>query len=74
MSHEDVIAARVPVCLDMARTDPDRIAQLATIRAAATYKQRDTVMAAGWATVPGSETPDRDLAQACMEELELGAS
>ena len=27
MAHENVIAALTPVCLDMARTDPDRTAQ-----------------------------------------------
>ncbi|WP_227288055.1 hypothetical protein [Boseongicola sp. H5] len=73
-SHDSVIAALVPVCLDIARTDPDRIAQLATVRAAATFRRRDAVMEAGWATMPGSETPNRDLAMACMEALELDAS
>jgi DMSO/TMAO reductase YedYZ heme-binding membrane subunit len=71
MSHDNVIAALVPVCLDMARTDPDRVTQLETIKAATTYRRRDAVMAAGWATVPGSEAPNRDLAQACLSALEL---
>ncbi|MDA3889387.1 MAG: hypothetical protein PF443_11445 [Allgaiera sp.] len=73
MSHDDVIAALVPVCLDVARTDPDRIGQLATIRAAVTFRRRDALMEAGWATVPGSDAPDRDLAEACLAELEIGA-
>ena len=71
MAHDDVIAALVPVCVDMARTDPSRAEKLATIRAASTYQRRDAVMAAGWATMPGAETPDRDLAQACLTALEL---
>ena len=71
MAHDDVIAALVPVCVDMARTDPSRAEKLATIRAASTYQRRDAVMAAGWATMPGAETPDRDLAQACLPALEL---
>ena len=74
MAHDDVIAALLPVCLDMSRTDADRVAKMATIRAATSYRQRDAVMDAGWATVPGSEAPDRDLAQACMAGLELDAS
>jgi len=28
-------------------------------------------MAAGWATVPGTDAPDRDIAQACLAALEL---
>lgn len=71
MSHDHVIAALVPVCLDMARSDLERGNKLATIREASTYKRRDAVMTAGWATVPGATTPDRDLAQACLSELEL---
>ncbi|MFD1158995.1 hypothetical protein [Roseovarius aestuarii] len=74
MSRDSVIAALLPVCLDMSRTDSDRIAKLATIRETSTYKQRDAVMSAGWATMPGSETPDRDLAQACVAALDLEAS
>ncbi|WP_323776376.1 hypothetical protein [Leisingera sp.] len=74
MSHDKVIEALVPVCLDIARTDTNRAAKLTEIREASAYKRRDIVMAAGWATVPGSQAPDRDLAQACMGKLELDAS
>ena len=74
MAHDNVIAALLPVCVDMSRTDTDRVAKLATIREAATYRRRDAVMAAGWATVPGSEAPNRDLAQACLAALEADAS
>jgi hypothetical protein len=31
-------------------------------------------MEAGWATVPGAESPDRNLAAACIDGLELDAS
>lgn len=71
MAHEDVVEALVPVCLDIARTDSARVEKLATIRAASTYQRRDAVMAAGWATVPGTEAPNRDLAQACLAKLDL---
>ena len=74
MAQDEVVSAMVPICLDMARADPDRIAQLATIRAATSYKRRDAVMATGWATMPGADSPSRELAQACMEGLNLDAS
>ena len=61
----------VPVCLDMARSDPVRADKMATIRAASTYQRRDTLMAAGWSTVPGTDAPNRDIAQACLAALEL---
>ncbi|AWI86890.1 hypothetical protein CEW88_24130 (plasmid) [Alloyangia pacifica] len=77
-SHDSVIAAMVPVCLDLAQSDPERSAKMETIRAASTYKQKDAVMSAGWATmsagwatVPGAEKPDADIAKACLSALAL---
>lgn len=74
MAEDEVIAALVPVCLEISRTDPNRVAQIAAIREASTSQRRNVVMETGWATMPGSDGPNRDLAQACMEGLELDAS
>ncbi|MFD0980005.1 hypothetical protein [Tropicimonas aquimaris] len=74
ISRDDVVSAMVPVCLDIARTDPERVEKLATIRAASTYQRRDAVMKAGWATVPGAEAPDREIAQACLASLDLNVT
>jgi pimeloyl-ACP methyl ester carboxylesterase len=74
MAHNDVVDALVPVCLNNSLLDSDRIVKLATIKKASKYNRRDAVMEAGWATVPGSEKPNRDLAEACAEGLELDAS
>jgi alpha/beta superfamily hydrolase len=71
MSRNDVVASMVPVCLDMARSDPARVDKLEMIRATATYQRRDALMTAGWATVPGTDAPNRDIAQACLKELDL---
>ncbi|MDP5220944.1 hypothetical protein Q5Y75_27540 [Ruegeria sp. 2205SS24-7] len=74
MAKDRVIAALVPFCLDMSRTDIERTTKLATIREASSFRRRDAVMEAGWATMPGSEGPNRELAQACIEGLDLDAS
>jgi hypothetical protein len=74
MSRSDVVAAMVPVCLDMSRTDPDRAAKLAAIREATTFRRREALMDAGWATMPGAEAPDRDIALACLASLDVDAS
>ncbi|MEL6285411.1 MAG: hypothetical protein AAFQ18_04310 [Pseudomonadota bacterium] len=71
MSHDDVVAAMVPVCLDMAQADPQRAAKLAAIRETQKYKRRDALMEAGWATMPGAEAPNRDIAQACLASLDV---
>jgi hypothetical protein len=74
MSREDVVASMVPVCLDMARSDPARAEKLATIRAASTYLRRDALMTAGWATMQGSNGPNGDIAQACIAALDVDRS
>ena len=74
MSRADVVASMVPVCLDMARSDPAQADKLATIRAASTYQRRDALMAAGWATMPGTDAPNRDIAQACLAVLDVDGS
>ncbi len=68
-AHDEVMSAMVPVCLELSREDPERVAKIAVIRDTATYRRRDAVMKSGWATMPGSEEPDRDLAQACLKGL-----
>lgn len=70
----EVTAALVPVCLDLSSRDPDRAAKLVTIKAATPFKRGDAVMDAGWATIPGSDKPDRDLARACIDGLALDAA
>lgn len=74
LAEEEVIAALVPVCLDMSRADNERIAKLATIREASSFKRRDAVMETGWSTMPGSDGPNRDLAQACLAALDVDRS
>lgn len=74
LSHDDVVAALVPICLDKAATDPQRARKLETIRTATSYKQRDALMDTGWATMPGSAEADRDIAGECLKGLELDDS
>ena len=71
MARDDVVAAMVPVCLEMAQTDPERLAKLTTIRDASGYQQSSALMDAGWATMPGTDAPDRAIAKACLAALEL---
>jgi pimeloyl-ACP methyl ester carboxylesterase len=74
LSHEKVIAALVPVCVGMSRADTERAGKLEQIRETPSYQRRNILMETGWATVPGSDSADRDLAEACLAALELGKS
>jgi len=74
VAHETMIAAMVPVCLDLSANDPDRAAKLAVIRETPVASRREAIMTSGWATVPGSKQPSHDLAQACMNALDMRPS
>jgi len=71
MSQDDVVASMVPVCLEMAQSDPARAEKLETIRAASSNQRRDALIETGWATVPGTDAPNRDIAQACLAALDV---
>jgi len=65
----EVVAALVPICLEQSSQDPQVVATLAQLKDATSYKRSDMLMDAGWATMPGSSDPNRDVARACMEKL-----
>jgi len=73
-ADEQVLAALVPVCLEQSRVDPARAAKLVTIKAATRFNRHKEIMTAGWATTPGDDKPNSDLAKACIDGLELDAT
>lgn len=62
-----VTEALVPVCISQSATDPEKLKALAGITYP--YERQQFVLKAGWATVPGSEQPNQDLAAACAKVL-----
>lgn len=65
----EVVAALVPICVEQSKQDPELVQILAQLKAASNYKRSDMLMTAGWATMPGTETPNRFVANACVETL-----
>jgi len=68
-ARNEVVAALVPICIEQSKQDPKVGETLAQLEAASNYKRRDMVMETGWATMPGSDDPNRSVASACMEQL-----
>lgn len=70
-----VIDALTPICVNNQRVDPEGTGKLSALTALKTsYEQRDFVMKSGWATMPETELPNRDLAAACADALSVPAS
>jgi len=65
----EVVAALLPICIEQFKQDPASNEMLAQLKDASSYQRRDMLMKTGWATMPGSTDPNRQLATACMEEL-----
>ncbi len=65
----EVVTALVPICVEQSKQDPQVGDTLARLKGASGYQRNDMLMKAGWATMPGSSDPDRNVASACMDEL-----
>jgi len=65
----EVVAALVPICMQQSSQDPGVVETLALLKEASRYQRSDMLMEAGWATMPGSSDPNRNVASACMEKL-----
>jgi hypothetical protein len=65
----EVVAALAPICVEQSKQDPQVADTLAQLRDAGSWQRSDMLMKAGWATMPGSSDPNRDVARACMEAL-----
>ncbi len=74
LAQEETTAALVPTCLALSQADPNREARLTAIRGVADYNRSNAIMEAGWATAPGMDAPDRNLAKACEAALQLDGS
>lgn len=65
-----VTTALVPVCLAQQKADTARATKLGELTAlTSSWEQTDFVMKTGWATFPGNEDPNRDVAEACVTAL-----
>src|SRR5919109_282106 len=64
-----VVAALAPICVDNFRRAPDATAQQAALNKASFWERTSFVEKHGWATMPGSSSPDSDVARACAERI-----
>ena len=65
-----VTAVLVPICVAKQKVDGDKTKKLAELKAiTSSYQQTEFVMKTGWATFPGKDDPNRDVAEACANAL-----
>lgn len=65
-----VTSALTPFCLAKAKMDPASAKKLGELRAIDySYAQQQFVLEAGWASMPGGDEPNRQVAEACASQL-----
>lgn len=69
--NKAMIAALAPICVAQFKSEPQqtRTTQLAALADASSYERDDFVAKQGWATMPGSQKPNNEIADACAEQL-----
>ncbi|KJS44626.1 hypothetical protein [Roseovarius sp. BRH_c41] len=70
-SEAAVLSALTPICVAQFQAEPAemRSTQIAAMEKLSSWEQGDIVAKQGWATLPGSEAPNVDLAEKCSERL-----
>jgi len=69
MSDAAVVENLAGICVAQARAAPDSAAKLKQLAELETWKRRDFVENAAWATMPGSDSSQSGVADLCIVKL-----
>jgi hypothetical protein len=68
-ARTEVVAALTAICLDQSKRDPQLAERVALLKTTASYSRGDLIMKNGWATMPGTAEPNRQVANACADKV-----
>ncbi len=69
MADEAVIDRLAPICVAQFQQDPNKEERLKELKKLDSWKRGDFVEKQGWATIPGEEEPDSNVATECARRL-----
>ena len=64
-----VVAALAPICVERFQQQTDAAAKLVAFNKVSSWDRRSLIEKGGWATMPGSSTPNSAVASACADKL-----
>jgi hypothetical protein len=64
-----VVAALSPICVDKFQRSAEAAVNLTELKKVSSYQQVTFIEKGGWATLPGSDTANASVAQACADML-----
>lgn len=68
-SNTALVAALSPICVARFQQQANATEQLTELKKISSWQQGDFISKGGWATMPGSSSPDSDVAKACAAAL-----
>jgi len=68
-STSAVVAALSPICVDKFQHSAEAAVNLVELKKVSSYQQSSFIEKGGWATLPGSNTANSSVAQACADML-----
>ena len=69
MAKEAVLENLVPICVEQYLQDPNKVERFAELKEKSSYQRDDYVEEIGWATMPGSESSVRGIADKCAKQI-----
>jgi hypothetical protein len=70
-AQSEVVSVLTPLCLDLAKSDPEFTTKIMEIKKASSYTRSDLVVKAGWGTKLGSDDINKTVARTCADKLLL---
>jgi hypothetical protein len=64
-----VVGALAPICVEKFQHQADAPAKLIEFNKVSSWNRRSVIEKGGWATMPGTDTPNSAVASACAERL-----
>ena len=71
-SHEAVVAALAPICVERFRAQPDAVVKTDALIKSSSWERGNLIEKSGFATMPGTTSVDSDVARACANILAIG--
>ncbi len=71
MAGDAVVKRLAPICVVQFNRDPGKDQKLKELKGTGTYQRSEYVEKQGWATIPGEEKPDSNVAEECARLLML---
>jgi hypothetical protein len=69
MAETAVVDRLAAICVAQFQQDPTREEGLVELKETSSFQRDDYVEERGWATMPGDESPERKVADACQKQL-----